>query len=207
VRRGLGGSTLTTLALLALVGCTPTATEYETPEIVWITDGTSPLESDPWLQAARAQDLGTRLAYNTHDFTIPQLTSTRTDGSIDSLYDYFVTRFVDREDPPIAYPGPAVWLPLAVEESDDGSRAVVRVCAASDSWLLTADGETPFDITEGHELELEVANDPKSGKVLVLSRAELLTECDATGAPVGRFEPKPDVPERLTESEVRAPLG
>ena len=198
---------LSGLAIITLVGCQPVPTELETPEIVWITEAGGPLESDPWLEAAHASDLGLRLAYNARDFTISQLTETWSASSVKTIYSVYRLRFVEGGAKPEAFPGPAVWLPLEITESADGQSAEVTVCVASEGWLLTADGETPLDIDNGHEFTFEMGKDSATGNIVLLNTSGPSDACDATGAAVGRFDPQPDPPAEISESDVRAPLG
>ncbi len=199
--------TLTAVVVMGLTGCQPVATELATPDITWISESESPLDSDPWLEAARAADLGLRLAYNAQDFTISQLTSTHSASSVQAIYEVFILRFVDGGATPQAFPGPAIWLPLEIVESEDGKQADVTVCNASESWLITAEGEATFELTNGRESTFRMGEDQQSGKVIVLETLGSSRVCDATGAAIGRFDPEPTVPETITESDVRAPLG
>jgi hypothetical protein len=197
------------LVLIAagLTGCQTSPTELATPAIEWVSQSDGPMESDPWLEAARAADLGLRLAYNSQDFTISQLTQTRFESSVETVYEVFMRTYVEGGATPVVFPGPAVWLPIEIVESEDGLRADVTVCNASEGWIITAEGETSFDLTAGVETTYEMVNDPESGDIKLLNTSGSSRDCDATGASVGRFDPAPLPPASLTESDVRAPLG
>ena len=70
LRRIAATASAATLAAFALtlVGCTPPE-PVEDPTVIWESDGTSPLESDPAIEAVRAADLAYKLAFNTLDFS------------------------------------------------------------------------------------------------------------------------------------------
>ena len=97
-------SLLGVVAVLLLAGCQPSPTNLETPEIVWETESSSPLEGDQWLEAAQASELGFRLAYNARDFTISQLTETWPESSVESFYEGYLDRFVRSGAKPVAFP-------------------------------------------------------------------------------------------------------
>ena len=80
------------------------------------------------------------------------------------------------------------------------------MCSASDEWLITADGETRYDLLNGREVTFEMVFNPQTDHVIVLSTRTREGVCDATGAAIGRFDPVPEPPAKVTEADVRAPL-
>jgi len=199
-----------TLVVLAaagvlLAGCTPTTPDGPTvipdPAIEAEIEPTSALESDPWVQAARAADLGYILAANGGDFSIAQYTSTRSERVAKLEFGAWKTSYVTNGGEPRMVPGPSVLLPIDVVEESDG--ATVRFCDASSDWFVS-DGhpEADFDLAKGVVTEFRLTGDG-----LLDSRSPSTTACDATGAPVGRFDPVPQLPTSITEADVRPPLG
>jgi hypothetical protein len=178
----------------ALAGCTPPAVVPD-PEVVWESQGTSPLEDDAAVVAARAADLARALAFNTLDFARDDFTTTHTAAYAAKIYDAFETTYVDIEAEPRALPGPSIWMPLSVEEGDDGTIAVV-VCDASDHWIIETGVEPSYDLTDAFELTVLLERD--GDRLVVADKQVSLNECDATGAPIGRFDPTPVPPSEIT---------
>ena len=199
-----------------LVGCTepspdpdPTAsapTVVDDPTIVGETVSASPLEADPWVVGARTADLGYILAVNNQDFSIEQFTSTRPESVAERQF----TRWVESNagESPFVYPGPSVLLPIAVTEAPDGLSAEVEFCDASALWLDEAAGEGTDEaaaLADGRSAIFTMSKDD-DGQILIEDRQGSTTVCDATGAPVGRFDPAPVAPDSVTEEDVRGPL-
>lgn len=187
------------VAIGALAGCTPsspTPTVVEDPVVVWEVEGASPLEDDPAVAAARAADLARALAWNARDFGRADFVSTHTPRFADTIFDAFETTYVDIGAEPRSLPGPSIWLPVSVEEVAGGNVTVV-VCDASDHWIIEA-GVTPeYDLTDGFLLTILLERE--GDRLLMADKQVTLDECDATGAPVGVFEPVPVPPEEITE--------
>lgn len=185
----------------------PDAPADDTPaSIQWETEGTSDLESDPYVIAARAEDTGYLLAVNAQDFSLPEFTSTHTAADAQEFYDFFVEEFVDGGAAPILFPGPSIWLPLEVTENAAGDGADVLLCDASLDWTLSAEYPEPsYDLTAGETLVITIVTDPDTGELVFGGEDRQGEPCDATGAPVGRFVPQPVVPESISLEDVTAP--
>jgi hypothetical protein len=191
--RRRGAAAVVLLAVVLLVGCAPTPA-HPAPHLTarTLTPGTSPLESDRFVRAARASDLGEAIAFDTRDFTLPQLTRTHSAKVVKELYDAFVSTYVVRHRPPTVVPGPRTWLPLSVEPMAGGAR--ITACAVDgDATDPTAGRQQVFTVTaDGARLEV--------GAVEGTS-----IPCDATGAPKIRFDPPPTAPATIAEDDVRGP--
>jgi hypothetical protein len=186
---------------LSLTGCTPPE-PVEDPAVVWELDGTSPLESDPAIEFVRAADLAYRLAFNSLDFSRSDFLAAYPPSRANSLYHGFIAMYGNLQAEPRVYPGPAIWFPMSVETKEDHT-IVVLLCDASDKWIIQGDTAPSYDLTRGFVLEytLEAVDD----HLLLIEETSSLTPCDATGAPVGRFDPVPVPPESISESDVVPP--
>jgi hypothetical protein len=173
-------------------------TVIETPAIVGDTVSASPLESDEWVVAARAADLGSLLAMNSADFTIEQYTSTRSELTAKDEFLAWRGANVGSENAPFMWPGPSVLLPLSVDVDDDG--ATVSFCNGSNYW---ADGDSA--LVDGRVTDFRMVRD--GSRILISYRSVSTTVCDATAAAIGRFDPVPAQLGPLEESDVRPPLG
>jgi hypothetical protein len=183
-----------------LVGCTEPE-PVEDPKVVWEVDGTSELESDPAIEAVRAADLARRLAYNTLDFARSDFVAAYSPEYAENLYDGFTTQYGRLQAEPRVYPGPAILLPISVETMEDETTVVL--CDASDPWIIQGDTAPSYDLTKGFLLEYTLES--VDGRFVLMSSKSSLTECDATGAPVGRFDPVPVPRESISENDVIAP--
>ena len=195
-------------ATLLLSGCQPSGPSViETPGIQSLEEGTSSLESDPWVQAARESDLGYRLAVNNQDFTIEQYTSTRTPAIAIGEFDGWVTQYIEAGAEPIAYPGPSILLPISVEPNAAGDEAELTFCNASGRFQLTA-GETEpeYSLPNGRLVTWTMVTSDEGVRVVTI-QSNSTEECDATGAPVEVFDPLPTVPEKLSLADARPPVG
>ena len=179
-----------------------------TPDIVWEQDGTSPLEDDPFVVAARASELGYVLAANSLDFTIEQFTSTRSERRALLEFGYWEGSYITLEGDPVAYPGPSILLPISVEPNAAGDGgAVIEFCDASGPFIITeSQAVARYDVTQGHPSTWTLETDPVSGVLEVVDKRGSQASCDASGAPVGRFDPAPERRESIEASDVRAPL-
>ena len=100
------------------------------------------------------------------------------------------------------YPGPAIWLPISVETLEDETTVVV-LCDASDPWIIKGDTAPSYDLTKGFLLERTLES--VDGRLVLIESQRSHTECDATGAPVGRFDPVPVPRESISEGDIIAP--
>ena len=192
-------SALAVTALLA--GCTPSSepTVLPSTEIDWLDS--APADDDPYAAAARAADLGSVLAWNAHDFTITQLTSTVTPELAAAYYENFqpLQRLV--------FPGPRPSSVISVVENDSGDGAQVVLCRVSKGWQLSSDETRPIaDLTAGTETTYTVVTS-SAGSLVVSAEQPSGIACDATSAAVGYFEPTPVIPDKLENDDVRPPIG
>lgn len=204
------------IAVLVLTGCVAPAavqtkpTVIDTPAILWDVAPTSPLESNKYVQAMRAAEVGWALAINNRDFSILQFTNTVTArGGIDSYDSYMRTVFGLRggDDPePFVVLGPSRWVPLTVSPNAGDNGARIEVCYIG-MPVLDAEGERGVG-ESGRVWSFDVTTDVESGLLVAAGMSiATQTECDASLAPVGRFSPVPELPaaDELTGSDVIPP--
>lgn len=192
---------LAVLTVAVLAGCTPSPAPENTPpplpDVVVEVQGTSDLESDPYVMAARASELGFALAANALDFSIAEFTGTRSPDRAEYDFGNWFGQFVTLGKKPIAYPGPAILLPLEVVENAAGDGATVTFCDASGPYLITANrAEGEYHLTDGTLTTWTL--ETEGGVLQVGDKVGSAQECDATGAPVGRFDPQPELPAEIT---------
>ncbi|WP_309617791.1 hypothetical protein [Salinibacterium sp.] len=194
------------VAAVVLAGCTPSRvpvvegpTMIATPTIVGATVSDSPLEVDEWVIAARAADLGYVLASNNADFSISQFTSTHSENATAGRFYDWRGSHADTGEAAFVYPGPSVMQVVSVV-SDGPDSATVTFCDGSDYWIEGAPA-----LTDGRPRAFYMARD---GSTILFSSSSIsFTVCDASGAPVGRFDPVPTELGVLTKADVRAPLS
>lgn len=182
--------TLAVMLAAGLTACEPPAqpvpTVLETPDVVWETPeewvSASPLEDDERVKAVRGAELGLVLATNARDFSIAQITDYLPAESVDFYYDrYDNTRL-------IRYVGPPIMLPLSITELDGGG-AEVTFCVV-DYWQIDAKkSEATYDFSDGETRVYTVEHDDVTGNLVETDWQGLKQDCDASGAPVGRFDP------------------
>ena len=175
---------------ISLAGCDQpverTPSVIDTPDVVWETPeqwvSTSPLEEDERVKAARSAELGLALATNARDFSIAQITDYLPARTVDEYYDgYDNTRL-------LRYVGPPIMLPLALTELEDGG-AEVTFCVV-DHWTIDArKTQASYDFADGTTRVYTVEKDADGGNLVLTGWQGLSEPCDATGAPVGRFDP------------------
>ena len=206
--------------ILVLTACSPAAPDPDptdssgddpgmsTPGIVTEVEGTSPLEDDPFVQAARAEDTGYLMAVNALDFSIPEFTDTHSADAQQEFYDFFVEEYVDGGAPVIMFPGPSIRLPLEVTPNAAGDGADVLFCDASIDWAVSQEFPEPaYDLENGEEIVITVVTDDR-GNLVFGSEDRNGNPCDATGAAVQRFEPAPVVPDGpISLDDVTPPNG
>ena len=197
--------------LLTLAACSPADAgreEVPPPSTRVVSEGTSPLESDPAVHAARRGDLGVALARATGDFTLPAFVRTVEPGYRNAVLRGLESQIgFDAVRVPI---GPAVWLPHEVGEPDDayrpklGSGGVqVDGCLASGEWFATSDHEPKLDLTYGQRVSYLLSSD--GDELMLFDIVGGSGACDATGAPVIEFDPALTVPSPLTEDSLVLP--
>jgi hypothetical protein len=205
--------------ILTLAACSPANPDpapdssgddpaVSTPGIVTEVEGTSPLEDDPWVQAARAEDTGYLMAVNAMDFSIPEFTDTHSAASQQEFYDFFIEEYVDEGYPVIMFPGPSIRLPLEVTPNAAGDGADVLFCDASVDWAVSQEFPEPaYDLENGEEIVITVVTDDR-GNLVFGSEDRNGNPCDATGAAVQRFDPAPVVPDGpISLDDVTPPNG
>ncbi|CAN5564918.1 hypothetical protein BH10ACT7_BH10ACT7_28730 [soil metagenome] len=205
--------------LLALTGCTvpmqPKPTVVDTPAILWQVAPSSPLESNKYVQALRAADIGRALAVNLRDFSILQYTNTRpAREGVEGYESYLRTVFGidnDRSEPFVLL-GPAQWEPLAVTPNAGDNGATIQACF---NGAPTFSSEGRSGVAEvGYLWSFTVTTDLESGVLVTAGESSGSDkECDSSTIPVGRFSPVPMLPVdpntgdqiRLTPDDVIAP--
>lgn len=184
---GLG---LVTLA--SVVGCTPqpapptpsasfSRTPWVMPAVVGDIVSSSPLEADEWVIAMRKADLGSVFAFSAADFSIEPFRSTSTPERAESQYEFFLRRWTGREAYPL-WPGPSILLPLEVDVTDE-DHASVRFCDGSDYWIDEDESRLQNGVVAISQLVRTDDGIREHDSSLTVER------CDATGAPIARFDP------------------
>ncbi|MCU1404298.1 MAG: hypothetical protein JWQ43_601 [Glaciihabitans sp.] len=195
--------------VVSLAGCSAAEegpSVVATPKISWSPAASVPLETNRYVEAARAADLGYTVAHNAADFTIEQLTATHTGDEVYKIATGFDATYVSGSSDPQVFPGPAIRLPLEVVENSAGDGATITYCEVRDNWLLSADSsDTRLDLSAGTMLTVDIVTKESTGELVEAREVASSDACDATGAAVGRFDPVPDVPEALDENDVRFP--
>ncbi len=180
----------------------PRPSVIATPKLTEAASSTSPLESDEFVTAARAADLGFTLAANNADFTIEQFTSTRPLSVQRDQYRAWASTYLGTgQEAPISL-GPSVLLPLSVTDAADGAGTVVEFCRA-DGALEAADASSASFAGHVVRMTIVAADD---GTLQLEGSQGSTTECDATGASVAFFDPAPQPLGLLDEGDARAPL-
>lgn len=209
-KRVLSGA-VAMVALLCVAACSPFGADPESiepPSTRVVSAGSSPLESDPAVQAARSGDLGSALARATGDFTLPAFVDAVESGERrDVLLGLRSQIGYDAVRVPI---GPAVWLPLEVREPDDvyrqrlgGGGVQVEGCLASGEWFATEDHEPKLDLTDGRSVSYLLSRENEDLVLFDIVGGD--QPCDATGAPVVEFDPPLAVPSPITEDSLVLP--
>ena len=171
------------------------------PAVVWESQGTSELEQDPHVSALRAALTAEALARNAHDFSRDDFVATWGEEARDAIFTGARSQ-AELADPRMAA-GPAVVQPLSVEPDGAGS-VMVTVCDASQNWWLSDEHEPTVDLEAGNPLVYSLSDGDDAPVVQSVSGAS--GDCDATGAPLGRFDPAPEVPAEIDpDSLVRPP--
>ncbi len=210
--RRASASMMVVAALLTamLAGCSPepepssSQAPYVMPQIVGETVSDSPLEQDEWVIATRANALGWTLAYNAADFSIEPLTSTNTSLRQRELYKRYL--WILRDYGVEARLGPPVMVPLGVEvrSREDGgpNRATVSMCEPVDAiWT-----DDPVLLADGGRIVYDLLRED-DGRIVVLSSSSYaaVDPCDASAAPIARFDPAPASLSGLTADDVVPP--
>jgi hypothetical protein len=202
-------ATVVTLAgVLTLAGCSAPATPATPGSTLIVThDGTSPLDDDPFVLAARASELGATLAWNLADFTIPELTSTTTAERIEQIYQSYLDAYITGGVQPEGYSGPPIWAPITVAARGD-DEAQLTICAAAQDLSITSDNTaTNWKLVDGTQATIVMGRDPATGNLVITDSQRTEEKCDASEALVRRFDPVPSIPSTISESEVVAPPG
>jgi hypothetical protein len=189
-------------AALLLAGCAPAApARPAVPTVHWTSAPASPLDADPAVKAARAADLAAAVASVLWDYSRADLRATETPELISDEYHGYRSRFLGHPDPVVAR-GPSIWLPMSVTPTAEGADVVV--CDASRDWTVRK-GHTPsYDLASGLRTTIHLTGTAGSYKADAITGSGFA--CDATGARVGSFVPKPEIP-AISEEDVRAPKG
>lgn len=203
IRRPVGSRRLLIAGLLlGLVGgCTGTGDDPPPrPELVW-SDGepAGELESDEWVLAVREAEFARAWAHNVADFSLPAMTSTWDEFTIDS----FASRL--RGDllygRARVYVGPRPITPMLVRVDDDGQRAMVAACVGGDEMDPPYDDGNTWPKVAYYVLELGAdGHRRKTGghypeqPLILPDGAELTDEyCETVTIPRAVFDPPPDL--------------
>lgn len=190
--------------LLALTGCTvatqPKPTVVDTPAILWQVAPSSPLESNKYVQALRAADIGWAMAVNLQDFSILQFTNTRTAREGVEDYEGYLGHVFGRianADPtfePFVVLGPAQWEPLTVTPNAGDNGATIDACFLGTPTYSNEGRSGVGDF--GRLWTFAVETDLESGVIVTAGDVSGSNEeCDSSTIPVGRFSPVPTLPE------------
>lgn len=203
MRRAIG--LLLAGSVSVLGGCATEPPRSTMTTLIAEAEGSSPLEADAFVRAARVADLGQVLAWNAQDFTLPDLTLFTSARAITEQYRAAEAGATTGE-PFRAFPGPRLWLPLRVDANDAGDAAQITVCTVDRDWFVTSDHrQAHYDLTAGTKLTLSMITDEKSGRLVYDGETTSSEACDATGAPVQRLDPVPDTPTAVAASDITAP--
>ena len=124
------------------------------------------------------------------------------------FYQFFIDEFVTGGAPVVMFAGPSIRLPLEVVENDAGDQATIRFCDASVDWAISKEFPEPsYDLKNGQEMLVLVVVDDATGDLVWGGEQVGGAACDATGAPVQKFDPQPMVPERLALDDVTPPAS
>lgn len=178
----------------------------ETPTIVW-KDGiepSSPLEDNELVQVLRRAEIGQAMAWNSGDFTIAQLTENVSVGLVAAA----ARAYGQQREMPWAQPGPVPWEPLEiVEESADGG--VVAVCRPGwdEEWAISDRDSTFGEVEQAGNVDwITIGREGGRLKLVKYDSSPDFADCDASGVPIGLFDPLPEVPTEPVYEPVRPPL-
>lgn len=183
----------------------PEPTVMETPAIVW-KDGIEPsslLEDHELVQVARRAEVGRSMAWNSGDFTITQLT----DNVGVSLITSAARTYGEQREMPWADPGPDVWEPLEIVKESAGG-GVIAVCRPrrGEAWFISEKDATFGEVEpEGSVDWITIAREGGRLKLVKYDSSPDFADCDASGVPIGLFDPLPEVPTEPVYEPVRPP--
>jgi hypothetical protein len=193
------------LSAVLLAGCTSSVpTTVTAPKLVQVEKGTSPLESDSAVVAARASALAEEVAWNSRNFAIKQYSGTTAAQRVKDTYSAWYGEYVTHSGAPTVWPGPKVWMPISVTPTADGSQ--VLFCDASRDWWVSKGHKASYDLAKGLLLKVDLVKDAK-GRLTVSSDTPVDNYCDATGAPVQKFDPAPTLPKTIGSGDSIPPVG
>lgn len=197
------------VVLAGVVACTPqpaaaprpshSREPWVMPTIVGDSVSSSPFETDEWVAAARKARLSYVLASNAADFSIEPVRASMTEKAAQLSYEHFLS-WGTGEDGPLIWPGPPVLLPLGVDILDE-DHAKVTFCDGSDYWVDQDESRLSQGVIATTTLVRTA--DGVRREYDATSR----TSCDATGAPIARFDPAPQPLGPITEADVIPPTG
>jgi hypothetical protein len=190
---------------LALSGCTG-GDNAPAPRLVSVEVATSPLESDEFVKVARAADLGRALAWNALDFSLDELTSTNSERIVQNQYDTVHASYVSADGDPQVRPGPDIWLPVSVTPKPQDDTATILICRVQQDWIIEkTHPKATFDLSDGSLYTITIGPHENSGSAVYQGEMPNGDECDATGAPVDRFDPAPVAPESVSDRDITEP--
>lgn len=161
------------------------------PAVEW-QDGVpvSPLEENPWIQAARQSLEAQAVAQNTLDFRLPELEQT-TGVHLRSRLASHTTRDMQQNRQSMILPGPVPFAPLTVTRDDQNgeNRMVVHGCEALE-WS-SEEGAVPTDPKATRaDLFMEQLD---SGQMRITARTSRPVDpgCENITLPIALFKPAP----------------
>ncbi|ROR82243.1 hypothetical protein SAMN06295974_3136 [Plantibacter flavus] len=219
-RRSTGLAVLLT-GLATLAGCSSPPQDEPPillPPVAW-EDGiapSSPLESDPIVQAARTASASDAYSWNTGNFDFAQLNQTWQTDTIERNYRGYIQQTGPRFS--FIFPGPPAWTPLSIETrppTHTNRRLILRICGNSADWIAREDKSTTtglFDRATATTGYFDIA-DNDDGTYTVVDRNYggyghgafgSGERCDGSTIPVGRYRITPPFP-RLPLTKAQKP--
>jgi hypothetical protein len=200
--KGLLTAALAAVTAFSLASC---GYDVDSPAVVW-PDGepAGPWEDDPWVQAVREADLQFAIAAVTLDYTSEGLADV---VGVESAADSALGRQADSFRERWGYPiGPRPMVVLDVEESEDGSSAIVSVCQDL-NWWIDPDQPEPPDELNGTPWQREVTLDEEGNRTVAYYGGGSGPDatCDMSEAARGYFDPLPDPYATYAPEEVKEP--
>lgn len=196
----LGGGVL----LLTLTACDPyQPSVVETPAIVW--EPSAPTNDDRFEVAVRDYEIGYAVAFNAHDFTVKQLTSTTTTPRIDAIYESFRSQYISANADPRVYAGPLPFAVVKVVPHGDDAATVTVCYAISEWWIESGHPKPEVDLAADGQLATYTV-EMDQGVLKVTNVRATAEPCKISEISVGLFDALPKPPESISERDIRPPL-
>ncbi|ROR82241.1 hypothetical protein SAMN06295974_3134 [Plantibacter flavus] len=205
-----------------LAGCSsppPEEPPILLPPVAW-EDGiapSSPLESDPIVQAARTATAADAYSWNSGNFDFAQLNQSWQTDDIEWNYRGYIQQTGPRFS--FIFPGPPAWTPLSIDANPNGDSPtwiILRICGNSADWIAREDKPTTtglFDRATATTGFISIT-DNEDGTYTVVDRDYGSggpegafgsgEPCDGSTIPVGRYRITPPFP-RLPVTKAQKP--